>query len=1030
MHRFAFDLGTGSIGWAVLELDKDGTPCRLIDAGVRIFDPGREPKSNESHAVARRKARQARRMRDRKLRRLRDLRKALGELGMFPVTDDGGAFQRLDPYACRARALDEVLTPLEVGRAIYHLARRRGFKSNRKTDRVGQTRKDDNGRSPKEEQAALARAIEESGARTLGEYLYRRHRKREPTRARPGANLYPTRRMVEKELTAILEAQRRHHSVLTDDVCERIRRIVLRQRPLRPPQVGRCALDPDQPRAPKALPSFQLFRILQDLSHLRIQSPDGRERALTPEEYEKLLTKLERGSNVTFNGARKSLKLSEEETFNLEDSVKSLKGSETAAAIRKALGKPYMKTWLALTLEEQDARIEALLDAEDEADLEQIAQETWELDPGAGERLGAVALPTGYGRLGKTTMHKLIPHMKTGLTYADAARAAGFHHSDHRPDRVLDRLPYYGRLLSRQIGTGTGDPNDPEEERWGRVTNPSVHIGLNQLRKVVNALLETYGHPQSVVVELTRDLKLGPNRIKELRRQQEANRKVNEEADEHLRQNGLPINADNRLRYRLWKEQAVDGVTRCIYSGKVIGLHQLFTGQVEVDHILPMSRTLDDSPANKVVCFADANREKGNRSPHEAFGHSPKGYQWEDIVARSKYLNPNKKWRFLPDAMTRFDEEGGFLARQLTDTAYFSRLAKEYLSWICDPNQVWCVSGRLTAQIRRAFGLDTLLSEGDFKNRDDHRQHAIDAVVVGCTDRGLVQRAARAAEREQFDRLSRALTPPWPMLRDELAERLSTMVVSHRVNHSTNGCLFDDTAYGPPRPGDPPDSVRIHKDLAQIRENEVRRHIVDPTLAAILQRELLGKPQKERQQAAQRIKDRLGIRRIELRLPRDGTVPIRDRAGREYKRLNPSEVAWIDLYETPDGKWVGCPVRLHEARAIAVGKLRDARPACIHPASRKIMRVRKGDSVILETEQGSQVYLVHRLQPSANRFLLAEAFQGGQLDSRHNATEDPFRWVMQRFSKLKHRGLRLVSVDVLGRVRDRGRRRCIAVPSK
>src|SRR3546814_10268134 len=77
-----------------------------------------------------------------------------------------------------------------------------------------------------------------------------------------------------------------------------------------------------------------------------------------------------------------------------------------------------------------------------------------------------------------------------------------------RTGEILDELPYYGELLSREIPPGTLDPDDDDKTRWGRITNHTVHIGLNKLRRLLNAIIRVHGRPDEIVVELARELKL------------------------------------------------------------------------------------------------------------------------------------------------------------------------------------------------------------------------------------------------------------------------------------------------------------------------------------------------------------------------------------------------------------------------------------------------------------------------------------------------------------------------------------------
>src|SRR5690606_13039108 len=105
-YRLALDLGSTSLGWCVIELDRNGDPCGIRKMGVRLFSDGRNPKDKTSLAVARRVARQMRRRRDRTLRRRRHLLAALVRHGLMPAgTGERRALERFDPYELRRRGL-------------------------------------------------------------------------------------------------------------------------------------------------------------------------------------------------------------------------------------------------------------------------------------------------------------------------------------------------------------------------------------------------------------------------------------------------------------------------------------------------------------------------------------------------------------------------------------------------------------------------------------------------------------------------------------------------------------------------------------------------------------------------------------------------------------------------------------------------------------------------------------------------------------------------------------------------------------
>jgi len=134
--RLGVDLGANSLGWAAILLNEAGEPAGFLAAGSRIFSDGRDPKSGASLAVDRRDARSMSRRRDRFKQRREALIKYLVRDGIFPADKaERKALAVLDPIELRARALDEALPLAHLGRALFHLNQRRGFKSNRKADR-------------------------------------------------------------------------------------------------------------------------------------------------------------------------------------------------------------------------------------------------------------------------------------------------------------------------------------------------------------------------------------------------------------------------------------------------------------------------------------------------------------------------------------------------------------------------------------------------------------------------------------------------------------------------------------------------------------------------------------------------------------------------------------------------------------------------------------------------------------------------------------------------------------------------------
>jgi CRISPR-associated endonuclease Csn1 len=285
-YRLGLDIGTNSIGWCVLQLSDDDQPIGIIRAGSRIFSDGRSPKTLASLAADRRAARQMRRRHDRVLKRMARFMDGLVRFGLLP-NDDGErlALSALDPYELRRKGLDESLTAFELGRALYHLAKRRGFKSSRKS------KGEDENEAGKIATAIIKtrEQIKTEGCRTMGEYLAKRHAQRETVRARTTADgkeylLYTQRAMVAEEFDALWAAQAAHHpNICTEEARAFLRDTLLFQRPLLPVQPGRCIFEVEEFREPLWSPLQQQFRVLQELNNLRVI--DGlEERPLTLEE--------------------------------------------------------------------------------------------------------------------------------------------------------------------------------------------------------------------------------------------------------------------------------------------------------------------------------------------------------------------------------------------------------------------------------------------------------------------------------------------------------------------------------------------------------------------------------------------------------------------------------------------------------------------------------------------------------------------------------------------------------------------------
>jgi CRISPR-associated endonuclease Csn1 len=1053
--RLGLDIGTNSIGWCLY----DGDTIR--DVGVRIFSDGRDPKSGASLAVDRRNARAMRRRRDRYVRRRSALLEALIETGLMPAeAEDAKALTGFDPYGLRADALDKLLSPHLLGRALFHLNQRRGFKSNRKAERKAGDDKE--GGKIATGAKALDMAMREAGARTFGEFLANRDAKRVRMRAESdGYDFYPERRHLEAEFDAIWATQSAYHAaLLTDVVRDRLRRIIFFQRPLKAPKVGGCTFFNEEPRLPKAHPLFQERRLFEEVNQLEITKAGSTSRKLTRDQRDSIIMKLKSAKTASFSGLSKLLKLDDGESFNkASENRTGLIGDEISASFsdKRAFG----PRWADFDPATQWSIIEQVAEEEDPARLYEWLIANHGVTVEQAEAIGRVRLPEGHGRLGETASRLILAELKKDVvTYDKAVEAAiDRSHSDFRTGELLDRLPYYGEILSREIPPGSLNPDDNEEVRWGKITNPTVHIGLNQLRRLVNAIIKTHGLPNNIIVELARDLKLNEKEKAEHNKRIGADTRAAQDRSKKLLESEQRDNGSNRALLKLWEDLNPNNpLDRCCpFCGRQIGQIALFTDETEIEHIIPYSRSFDDSAANKVIAHRSCNREKGKRTPWEAWGHTER---WDVIADQVSRLHKSKQWRFAPDAMERFERDGGFIARQLTDTQYLSRMARAYLSSLYPESAgVYVIPGRMTAMLRRLWGLNELLPDHNYvenphsnapKNRLDHRHHAIDAAVVGVTTRSLlneISKAAGRAESKNLDKLFVDLPKPWESFRDDLRDALGRIVISHKADHGRKGVppkgkdttaarLHNDTAYG--LTGIVSDSglpIVVHRvPLLSLRPADITDPIRIPDAA--LQRALYAATEGllgKEFEAALRMFAKYdpvfkGIRHIRVREALS-VIPIRDASGRAFKAYKGDANARFDVWRMPDGKWVsgwkdkdGRPqsgiVSMFDAHQPDAS---DKRP---HPAAKRVLSLRQNDLVAIEPPgQLRKIMRVVKFSRSG-QITLAEHQEAGPLKAR-DATSgdiDPFKYLYSSAGALQTAKARQVRIDELGRVFDPGPR--------
>ena len=767
---FGIDQGIASCGWAVLRHPTPSNPTgEIVAMGSWMFDVPETDKERTPTNQIRRGNRLLRRVIRRRAQRMADVRRLFHGHGLL-AGQEPDALKRagFDPWELRARGLDKALSPAELAVALGHIAKRRGFRSAKKGKEANAAADD------QKMLKALETTRERLGRyRTVGEMFGRDPDFRERKRNRDGLfDRTQSRDDLIHEVGELFRAQRRlGNDAATAELEGAFTAIAFRQLERQDSEklVGICQFEPNEKRAAKFAPSFEKFRLLTKLVHLRITTPDG-ERALTREEIALAAADLGATAKLTAKVVRKRIGLSDDQRFTSikpEDEAQDIAARTGEAMhgtkkLRDALG-DQLWTELRGQPERLDriAHIISFFETADtiDAELRKLGLPAEAVDALLAD-LGAFSRFKGAGHISALAARSLIPHLESGLRYDQACEALGYDHAASRwskREQVADKLAF-NRLV---------------EDMGKEIANPVARKSLTEGLKQLWAMRNRWGLPDAVHIEMARDVGNSLERRNEIKRGIDRNTAERERQREEAR--GLlnieDVTGDTLLRYRLWKEQA----GRCPYTDKAIPPTAIIAtdNSHQVDHILPWSRFGDDSFSNKVLCTAEANQHKKGQTPCEWIMASKGEDGWATFVARiegnSGFRGAKKRNYVLKNAK---EAEERFRTRNLNDTRYAARLLAEAVKLFYPEGErqekggsrrVFTRPGGLTAALRHAWGVESL-KKVDGKRVDDARHHALDALVVAAIGEWEVQRLTRSFQEWEQKGLARPLRqvdPPW-----------------------------------------------------------------------------------------------------------------------------------------------------------------------------------------------------------------------------------------------------------------------------
>ena len=741
-YILGLDIGIASVGWAMVEIDEEENPIRLIDLGVRVFERAEVPKTGDSLAAARRLARSVRRLTRRRAHRLLRARRLLKREGVLRAADfdENGLIKSLPntPWQLRAAALDRKLTPLEWSAVLLHLIKHRGYLSQRKNE--GETADKELGALLKGV-ADNAHTLQTGDFRTPAELALNKFEK-ESGHIRNQRGDYShtfSRKDLQAELNLLFEKQKEFGNPhVSDGLKEGIETLLMTQRPALSgdavqKMLGHCTFEPAEPKAAKNTYTAERFIWLTKLNNLRILE-QGSERPLTDTERATLMDEPYRKSKLTYAQARKLLGLEDTAFFkglrygkdNAEAST--LMEMKAYHAISRALEKEGLKdkkSPLNLSPELQDEIGTAFSLFKTDEDITGRLKDR--VQPEILEALLKHISFDKFVQISLKALRRIVPLMEQGKRYDEACAEI---YGDHYGKKNTEEEIYL--------------PPIPADE----IRNPVVLRALSQARKVINSVVRRYGSPARIHIETAREVGKSFKDRKEIEKRQEENRKDREKAAAKFREYfpnfvGEPKSKDI-LKLRLYEQQH----GKCLYSGKEINLGRLNEkGYVEIDHALPFSRTWDDSFNNKVLVLGSENQNKGNQTPYEYFNGKDNSREWQEFKARveTSRFPRSKKQRIL---LQKFDEDG-FKERNLNDTRYVNRFLCQFVTDHMQlagkgKRRVFASNGQITNLLRGFWGLRKVRAEND-------RHHALDAVVVACSTVAMQQKITRFVRYKEMN---------------------------------------------------------------------------------------------------------------------------------------------------------------------------------------------------------------------------------------------------------------------------------------
>ncbi len=857
------DLGVSSIGWSLVKEEGD-KPSEIIGMGVRIIplDKDESDEFSTGNKITKNQKRTTKRTMRKGYYRYTLRRKALTiELKKHNMFDENlFHIPQLKLWGLRAKAVTEKISLNELGRVLYHLNQKRGYKS---------SRSEENADKKDTEYVADVKnrhqKLKEEG-RTIGQKFFEELSKNQYYRTKQ--QVFPREAYIE-EYDAIMQKQQEYYpDILTDNFINYLKYdVIYFQRKLKSQKglVSICEFEGFHMKnkegkevftgpkvAHRSNPLFQVEKIWETINNISIKDKRNSEYSITNEQKQIIFKHLDNQEKLSQSELFKILQIKDKSGwFGNKMLSKGLQGNLTKVAIKNAIDNDELaQKWLQFNLKiedtgnktyqynqetgeiinELDGKIisnqcineplyqlwHTIYSISDIDECKKALIKNFGFDDSTAERLAKIDFTKqSFGNKSVKAIRKILPYLIDGFKYSDAASIVGYNHSNSltkeqvQARKLLDKIPLLQKNSLRQpvvekiLNQMIHIVNDIIDEKRGWISRDEREKGIFEIR-----------------IELARELKQSKEERNETYKNINKIEKENKEIEKRLQELGLRATRKNIIKYRLFNEiNNNDKKTNamCIYTGKIFSLTNALNGnEIDVEHIIPKSLLFDDSQTNKTLTFRWINQEKGNQTAYD-YMTSKGEVALNEFIERVNKLYKDgiiKKAKRDKLLMSKDKIPNNFIERQLRESQYISRKSREILSQIA--KNVWSTSGSVTEYLRRLWGWNDVLmnlqmerikeiisnplEEGiteciewennngqkhkkevikDWSKRDDHRHHAIDALVVACTKQGYIQRLNNLSAKGTREELYKEVSERDPEFRESLS-LLDKYFISHR----------------------------------------------------------------------------------------------------------------------------------------------------------------------------------------------------------------------------------------------------------